>query len=884
LKKLLLANCFIKMNYQPIVQNPNANVTREMCSPNLNVQRQSTASPSSVRELKFFFNGYADSRLTGLGFTPGMTAITQKQCSPLRQTSEWAKVQSYEGIPSIGSPVLSSGQIFSPRSLSSPHQHHKTFNYPSSKPKWVTENPLSMGGYCHMSTYMSENQGFTLHNNKDFQFNQQRVIRQNQHNNYHSTLPGSQMSLPPVTGAYHCSVGSNSSSGARFESRRIPKHKRRVPVHLQKKFSPSQYRSPFNKFRPTKIGYKNNSIKPEKITKFLYDILVKCSLFKGVYCDDVASNAIIGTIKEMYTYDLKNGEILVRQGDIGDAFFLVEYGGLDVLVEQKTEDGRHGRTEIIKVAEIKEKETVGETALMYNTKRSATLKATQPTRVWIMEAKHFHKIRYLIKDLTNKKVNEQQKFLSRIPLFFGMKPHELTNLTQACHEVTFKPGETIISGDKSTDDDWYIIKKGKAWVVRDRRNSIAICRGQEVGKGDYFMRKIFQKEDLRTLEASSNVQCLRIPKEDFDFLVSPYLNKYNDKHGDLHSESSYTDTGSDEELPKNFENRVTYKLEDFTDIAIAGVGSFGRVKLVKAGEGPEKRVFALKEVEKNKAINMNQSEHMKNERRAMFMMDSPFIVKLFATYQDSTCVYFLLEKVLGGELFHLLRKFKSFNESMSRFYTGCVVLALEHVHSHGIVYRDLKPENLLITRSGYIKVTDFGFAKKRNQSTSFCGTPAYLAPELITGGVQNFGVDWWCLGIFLFEMLVGHVPFNDSESRKQHEDILTSSPKLPNCVTWESQELIHGLLEKNAFRRLGSSPRGAGDIKKHCWFGHSFREDKEPFDWNRLQVSKLSAPYKPYLLNDEDIRYLSSSSQKVQQNTELSRDFDLSLFQWCKEF
>merc|ERR1719427_2066509 len=303
-----------------------------------------------------------------------------------------------------------------------------------------------------------------------------------------------------------------------------------------------------------------------------------------------------------------------------------------------------------------------------------------------MEAHQFYKIRYLIKELTNKVIHEQQKFLSRIPLFSGMRPHELTNLTQACHEIKFKPGESIISADEDSDNDMYIIKKGKAWVVRDRKNSIAICRGQAIGEGDYFMRKLFLQEDLRSLTASSNVQCLRIRKDDFDFLVSPYLTKYNEKHGDSQSESSDTDSGSEEELPKNFENRVLYNLNDFTDIAVAGVGSFGLVKLVKTGEGSEKRVFALKEVEKNKAINTNQIEHMKNERRAMFMMDSPFIVKLFATYKDSNSVYFLLEKVLGGELFHLLRKLKSFNESMSRFYSGCVVLALEHIYSHGIVY------------------------------------------------------------------------------------------------------------------------------------------------------------------------------------------------------
>jgi len=612
----------------------------------------------------------------------------------------------------------------------------------------------------------------------------------------------------------------------------------------------------------------------------LYGILVNCRLFKGVYCDDVARNAISGTIKEMYTHDLKRGDILARQGDIGDKFFLVEYGKLDVLVEQMATCRNHVPV-TNKVSEINAGKTVGEMSFMYNTKRSVTLQAAQSTRVWVLEANQFHKIRYSI---DNKIIHEQQKFLSRIPLFASMRPPELISIAQACHEVKFKQGDLIISStDESSNNDFYIIKQGKACVRQDRKNGIAICPGQEIKEGDYFMRKLFQNEDLSTLIASSDVQCLRIRKDDFDFLVSPHLNKYNGKYGDLQPRCK-TDLGCEEELPRNFKNRVLYNLKDFTDIAIAGVGSFGLVRLVKTGEGSEKRVFALKEVEKNKAINRNQSEHMKNERRALFMMDSPFIVKLLATYQDSTRVYFLLEKVLGGELFYLLRKLKSFNESMSRFYTGCVVLALEHVHSHNIVYRDLKPENLLITDCGYIKVTDFGFAKKRNQSTSLCGTPDYLAPELITSGIQNFSVDWWCLGILLFEMLVGRVPFRDANTIKIYKNILTSSPRLPKFLSWESQALVHGLLEKNPFRRLGSSPEGAGEIKKQGWFGNKFREDTEDFDWKRIEKCMLKAPYKPELTGDEDIRYMCSSSQQRQERTELCMDFNPSLYRWCEEF
>jgi len=665
-------------------------------------------------------------------------------------------------------------------------------------------------------------------------------------------------------------VDNNNDANTKFGTRRILTNKRRPPIHqgMQATVDESPRKLEF------KPQFKTNSIKPERIRKWLHDVLIKCELFQDAF--SASEYAVDAMIKEMYTQDVKENEILVRQGDVGDAFFLVEYGKLDVLVRQ--EKGAGGECETIKVAEIKAGETVGEAALMYNTKRTATLQATKLTRVWIMDADQFHKIRILIRDFKKKRFAEQQKFLKTIPLFSRFKQRELMDLTQACHEVKFHPGETIISKEDNTDNDMYIIREGTAWVVRDRKKSISICQDEEVREGDYFMRMMRKNEDLASVKASSKVYCLKIRKDDFDFLASPYLVASDS----LSSDSS--DREDDEELPADWKNRVSYGLDDFEPLAVAGVGSFGHVVLVKVHKGEKKEVFALKLVEKNKAINMGQCGHMKNERRVMFMMDNPFIVKLYATYQDEMCVYFLQERVLGGEIFTLLRRETTFNESTARFYFGCVVLALEYMHSLDIIYRDLKPENLLITAKGYLKVTDFGFAKKRNQSTSLCGTREYLAPELITEGIQNFGVDWWCSGIFLYEMLIGQVPFRDSENRKLYEDILVSTPKFPNWVTIQSQELIHRLLEKNSFRRLGSGPRGAADIKQQNWFKLQFKEDVEEFDWDKLEACTLKAPYEPELTSDEDCHHFDEFLEPKQETTKLTSSFDPSLYEWCKEF
>jgi len=657
-------------------------------------------------------------------------------------------------------------------------------------------------------------------------------------------------------------------------------------------------------------------------------VLIQSSLFGGIDDNEVINSAIDKTILEMYTKDVKKGDVIIKQGDLGDALYIVEWGEFDIIVDEEIilEDEEEPRKERKTVGVINKGECVGESALMYSTKRNATIKANKPSRVWVMDSAQFYRIRDLIKELINNKLEVTQNFLTKIPLFSKMKQHELMNLTQACREVKFKAGQILVDKKKKPEEDLFIIRQGTAWVVRDRRNSIAICKEEFLSEEDTFMRKMLNSEPLSQVKAKSDMQCLKISKDDFDMLVAPYLNKHNEDGDSSDEDSEPTEAA---ELPKDVSNRVPFELTDFKPIVLAGVGSFGYVVLVKVEKSEDKKevappalalddgdededekpdevekeekqmeekedekkesnpkVYALKLVEKTKAINTGQTEHMKNERRVMFLLDSPFIVKLYATYKDETYVYFLLESVLGGELFTLLRRERSFAEPVARFYMGCVVLAFEHMHSHSIIYRDLKPENLLIDKYGYLKLTDFGFAKKRNQTTSLCGTPDYLAPELIQGLVQNFGVDWWCLGVLLFEMLVGRVPFRDTEKMKMYEHILKSRPVVPAYITIDAQDLIFKLLDKNSYKRLGSGPKGAKDIKAQNWFSKEFEDNKEfEFSWPKLEERSNKAPYVPELESEEDCRHFDIQ-QEISGETPLIESLggDPSVFDWAEEF
>lgn len=201
-------------------------------------------------------------------------------------------------------------------------------------------------------------------------------------------------------------------------------------------------------------------------------------------------------------------------------------------------------------------------------------------------------------------------------------------------------------------------------------------------------------------------------------------------------------------------DKVEYQLDEFVLSATLGTGTFGRVRLVKYRVNDN--FYALKILKKSEILRLKQFEHIKSEVKILSKLSHPFIVNLLGHFQDDGKLYLLLEYVQGGELFSYLRKQGNLPEDISKFYVAQLVLAFAHLHQMGIIYRDLKPENLLITNNGYLKVTDFGFAKEvKDRTWTLCGTPEYLAPEIIQSKGHGKAVDWWAIGVLLFEMLAG---------------------------------------------------------------------------------------------------------------------------------
>ncbi|KAM9196201.1 cGMP-dependent protein kinase 1-like [Mergus octosetaceus] len=522
------------------------------------------------------------------------------------------------------------------------------------------------------------------------------------------------------------------------------------------------------------------------------------------------------------------GDTVLAEGDEGNAMYIVAEGQLSV-----TQRGRQLRT-------LGPGDVFGELAILYHCKRTATVQALSSVRLWAIDRQRYRAITTSSAKQRRAKVLDS---LRTVHWLQDLSDSHLSKLLDAMEECSFAPGHVIIrEGDEG--ESFYIILKGQVRVSQRVDGQEKLLR--VLGAGEHFGELSLLENIRRTAscQAQGHVTCITVAKEDFLEII-PFCPRHD---SDANAAATEVPAPADPRRgwgsPSLRQPFPAVRLEDLVAVrykegqkqgqrVVLGTGGFGRVELVRCRE----QLFALKRIRKDWVVRTQQQEHVRTERRVLAQSRCPFIVGFFGTFRDRQHVYLLLEFCQGGELWTKLREVRYFEEPLAVFCSACVVEGLEYLHSHGIIYRDLKPENLMLDKQGYIKLVDFGFAKEleRGEKTySFCGTPEYLAPEMLRHEGHDFAVDFWMLGILIFEMLVGRPPFHSADPQKIYSRILDGVFSFPAFLSEAACSLVAKLCRRRPGQRLGNTATGIRGIKKHRWFG--------TLKWKKLALQQLEAP------------------------------------------
>ncbi|XP_062406085.1 protein kinase C, eta, b [Sardina pilchardus] len=291
-------------------------------------------------------------------------------------------------------------------------------------------------------------------------------------------------------------------------------------------------------------------------------------------------------------------------------------------------------------------------------------------------------------------------------------------------------------------------------------------------------------------------------------------------------------------------------LDDFTFLQVLGKGSFGKVML--ACMNSTERVYAVKMLKKDVILQDDDVEATMIEKRVLALAHQhPYLTQLYYCFQTPDRLFFVMEFVNGGDLMFHIQRSRRFDEPRARFYAAEVTCALTYLHSKGIIYRDLKLDNVLLDKDGHCKLADFGMCKEgvfRGDITStFCGTPDYIAPEIIEEKPYGHSVDWWALGVLLYEMLSGHAPFEAETEDELFECIRRDPVVYSSWLSSEAEDILRGLLMKDPQCRLGCVEREGGEeaITSHPFFSG--------LNWNALKKRELEPPFKPRIKSLEDV-------------------------------
>lgn len=601
------------------------------------------------------------------------------------------------------------------------------------------------------------------------------------------------------------------------------------------------------------------------------------------------------------TAEYAPGDVIVRQGDAGDKFYIIEKGEVAVHQKNKRRQSLHhgdgsstdiaaaaaagggaGASEKASAAQsearaprssasaefgdevdrIGEGSHFGEMALMSTSLRgsrpgrNATVVAVGAVRVLTMHEDEFHSVMGDVEEA----MARQQLFhsLRKNDAFKGLGIEALRSLVRDLQERSFAAGDTIARAGEVAEGV-YIVQGGDVHCLEPGGGALVAEMETGGSFGELSVASAGGEPEPYDVAAVSDARCMFLPATmGKQILGVPTQGSDGGAAGVVA-----------ERMCEGPMSRLA--LGDLRQLALLGEGSFGRVTLMEAThpDSGERVPLALKRMCKQHILDDGQHHHIKSEREILASLrPHPFLLHLFATFQDRDCVYLLTNTLVGGELFSMLHPEEGDNclsVADASFYAANVFLAVEHLHRSDVIYRDMKPENILFNDSGYLVLIDMGFAKRvpyyddeeqreHDVTYTMCGTPEYMAPEFILQTGHNAGVDLWAFGVLVFEMMFGVTPFlpedeDMGELFKNIARVRTSAKKgrsrptnLPFPRGFEREQphatdFILGLLDGDPTNRLGMRRDGEREIREHPFFGH--------IDWSALVNKEIKPPYQP---------------------------------------
>eukprot|EP00933_Yihiella_yeosuensis_P042548 TRINITY_DN3716_c0_g1_i1.p1 TRINITY_DN3716_c0_g1~~TRINITY_DN3716_c0_g1_i1.p1 ORF type:complete len:769 (-),score=246.47 TRINITY_DN3716_c0_g1_i1:125-2431(-) len=551
----------------------------------------------------------------------------------------------------------------------------------------------------------------------------------------------------------------------------------------------------------------------------------------------------------MWKENVAKGQKLIEQGDLhADYFYVVQNGSFSI---SKTEDvSSAANAAAATLGVVPKGGSFGELALLYFAPRAATITAEEDAVVFVIARQQFKDI---VATADDGHVKQVVGYLEKVEILNPLNDAEKKQLAEVLEEAVFHKDETIFEQGE-VGDKFFVVIEGEVSVIKDG-NEVAKLTGTK-DKAQHFGEMALQSGEPRaaTIKVlSQDLRCLTVDKTTFEMVLG-LLEDLKKRGKDGTAVVKKMPVAEAAGATKRFGNILR---KDLKRLGLLGCGGFGAVEMVE--HTPTGETYALKALSKGYVVKSGMQASVMSEKKVQLMCDSPFVVKLFETYNGGQSLYFLLELALGGELYATYNKKGLWgNEKCAQFYVAGTINAFEHLHSKKIIFRDLKPENLLLNDKGHIKLTDMGLAKVvAGKTYTTCGTPDYFAPELIASKGHTLAVDWWTLGVLTFELLSGHPPFESATPMQIYSKVTKGIGKIvmPKKCKGKVETLIKGLCAQNPADRLPMKKGGTANIRTHGWFSD--------FDWASFESFGMTPPYQPVVKSKKDVANFSARKEDM---------------------